>query len=136
MKAYSLFIYIICCIYRYTSIEIKPELKENILKFGCGINYKYEGMLAHSFDRCYVVTKFILPTAEDLKSSTLNFNKDCEYLRDTEEEQNEEAVQHYLDVRTYCRKIGPHVQFYKHQIKSHNETAHHILRNEVDSILP
>ena len=59
MKAYSLFIYIICCIYRYTFFEIKPELKKNILKFGYGINYKYEGMLAHSFDRFYVVTKLI-----------------------------------------------------------------------------
>ena len=55
MKAYSLLVYIICCIYRYTSIEIKPELKKNILKFGYGINYKYEEMLTHSYDRFYVV---------------------------------------------------------------------------------
>ena len=27
-------------------------------KFGYSINYKYEGMLLHSFDRFYVVTKF------------------------------------------------------------------------------
>ena len=72
MKGYSLFVLIICCIYRYTSFEIKPELKENILKFGYGINYKYEGMLAHSFDRFYVVTRFVLPTVKDLKFSTLN----------------------------------------------------------------
>ena len=66
MKAYSLFIFInFYCIYRYTSIEIKPELKKNILKFSYGINYKYEGMLAHSFDRFYVVTKFILPSFKD-----------------------------------------------------------------------
>ena len=38
----------------------------NILTFGYGITYKYEGMLAHSFDRYYVVTKFILPTASDI----------------------------------------------------------------------
>ena len=37
-----------------------PELKKNILKFGYGINYKYEGMLSHSFDRFYLVTKFEL----------------------------------------------------------------------------
>ena len=41
------------------------ELKKNILKFAYGINYKYEGMLSHSFDRFYVVTKF-----EDLKLTT------------------------------------------------------------------
>ena len=44
-----------------------PELKINILNFAYSINYKYEGMLAHSFDRSYVVTKFILPSIGDLK---------------------------------------------------------------------
>ena len=32
-----------------------PELKRNILNFGYGLNFKYEGMLSHSFDRFYVV---------------------------------------------------------------------------------
>ena len=71
MKAYSLIIVIICYIYRYTFVKIKPELKKNILKFGYGITYKYEGMLAHSFDRFYVVTKFILSTVKDLKCKCL-----------------------------------------------------------------
>ena len=44
-----------------------PELKRNILNFGYGINFKYEGMLLHSFDMLYVVTKFILPTIEGVK---------------------------------------------------------------------
>ena len=50
-------------------MEIKPELKKNVLNFGCGINYKYEGILAHSFDRFYVVVKLILPTASDINFS-------------------------------------------------------------------
>ena len=49
-----------------TCIEIKPKLQRNILNFGYGINYKYERMLAHSFDRFYVVTKFMLPMIGDL----------------------------------------------------------------------
>ena len=61
------------------SIEIRPELQRNILNFGYGINYKYEGMLAHSFDRFYVVTKFILPTIGDLKFSKLDFDYLCAY---------------------------------------------------------
>ena len=72
MKAYSLFVIIVCCIYRCASVEIRPKLRKNILKFGYGINYKYEQMLTHSFNRFYVVTKFILPTMKDLKFSTLN----------------------------------------------------------------
>ena len=64
MKAYSLIINF-SCICRYTSVEIKPKLKKNILNFGFGINFKYEGMLVYSFDRCYVVTTFLLPTMSD-----------------------------------------------------------------------
>ena len=58
----------------------KPELKKNILNFGYCINYKYEGMLAHSFDRFYMVTKFILPSIGDLNFSTLNYDNTCAYL--------------------------------------------------------
>ena len=62
-------------------MEIKPELQKKILKFGYGINYKYEGMLAHSFDRCHVITKYILPTLDDLKLSPIRYDKECNYLR-------------------------------------------------------
>ena len=65
---------------RYSSVEIRPELQKNILKFGYGINYKYKGMLAHSFDRFYVVTKFILQTLDDLKLSPIRYDKKCKYI--------------------------------------------------------
>ena len=58
---------LLCLSSRYSSDEIKLELQKKYFKFGYGINYKYEGMLAHSFDRFYVVTKFILPILDDLK---------------------------------------------------------------------
>ena len=62
------------------SIEIRPEFQRNILNFGYGINYKYEGMLAHPFDRFYVVTKFMLTMTGDLKFSQLNFDYTCVYM--------------------------------------------------------
>ena len=48
MKGYSLSIitFITCCICRYTSVKIKPELKKNILKFGHTIEAK-EHILDH-----------------------------------------------------------------------------------------
>ena len=52
------------------------------MKFGYGINYKYEGMLAHSFDRFYVITKLILPSIKDLKFSKLNYDNTCTYLQE------------------------------------------------------
>ena len=53
---------------------------KNILKFGYGINYKYKGLLAHSFDRFYVVTKFILPSIKDLQFSKLSYDSTGAYL--------------------------------------------------------
>ena len=70
----------ICYFYQSTSTKIKPELKKNILNFSYGINYKYEGMLAHLFDRFYVVTKFILLSIGYLKFSMLNYDNTCTYL--------------------------------------------------------
>ena len=45
MKIYILFC-IILKVFMGASIVIRPELQRNILNFGYGINYKYEGMLA------------------------------------------------------------------------------------------
>ena len=36
----------------------------------------------------------------------------------------------------YCAKLRPFMAFYKMQINAHNTTAHHILKNEVELILP
>ena len=51
-----------------------------ILNFGYGINYKYGGMLTHSFNRFYMVTKFMLPSIGDLNFSKLNYDNTCAYL--------------------------------------------------------
>ena len=93
MNIYSLFC-ILCQFYLSTSIKIKPELKKNILNFGYGINYKYEGMLVHSFDRFYVVTKFIWHTIGDLNFSKLNYDDACPYM-DNKNSQNTENKEIY-----------------------------------------
>ena len=102
MKFYSLFCNIFQA-YTSTSIKIKPELKKNILKCGYGINYKYEGILAHLFDRFYVVTKFILPMIGDLKLSKLDFDDTCAYM-DNEYGQNTESRKYMLDLKPFAQK--------------------------------
>ena len=57
-----------------------PELKWNILNFGYSVHYRNEGMLLHSFDRYYVVTKFELPKIKDLHLTTVQFDSTCSYL--------------------------------------------------------
>ena len=41
-----------------------------------------------------------------------------------------------LDLRTFCKKIEPFVIYYKRLIKSCSHTAHNILENEINLILP
>ena len=38
-------------------------------------------MLVHSFDRFYMVTKFMLPMIGDIKFSKLNFDHTCAYMK-------------------------------------------------------
>ena len=125
----------ICHFYQSTSTKIKPELKRNILNFGYGINYKYEGMFVHSFGRFYVVTKFILPSIGVLKFSKLNYDNTCAYLNDRST-QSSEISKNTLDLMTFCKKIEPLVMYYKRLIKSYNHMAHNILENEINLISP
>ena len=118
-----------------TCIEIKPKLQRNILNFGYGINYKYEGMLAHSFDRFYVVTKFMLPTIRDLKFSKLNYDYTCTYMK-KEYVPNTDSRKYLTELRTYCNKIKLFVNYYSKLIHSYNKTAHNILQNEINLLLP
>ena len=125
----------ICYFYKGTSTKIKPELKKNILNFGYGINYNYEALLVHSFDRFYVVIKFILPSIGELQFSKLNYKNTWVYL-DNKNTYGTETRKHMLDLVTFCKKIEPFVIYYKRLIKLYKNTAHNILKNEINLILP
>ena len=116
------------------SIKITPELPRNILNFGYGINYKYEGMLAHSFDRFYVITKFMLPMI-DLRFSKFDFDYTCAYI-EKEYAPNMVSRKYMLELRAYCNKIKPFVTYYNKPINSYNTTAHNILDKEIKLLLP
>ena len=113
-------------------MEIKLELKRNILKFGYIINYKYEGMLAHSFDRFNVITKFVLPILNDLKLSPIEYDKECHYLRNLDDEDDDQIKQNIKDLLFSCLKVRPFMALYRMQISTHNLTAHKILKKEVN----
>ena len=111
-------------------IKLNPELQKNILKFGYSINYKYEDMLAHSFDRFYIVTKFMLPSIGDIKFSRLNFDHSCAYMN-KEYAPNTDSRKYLTELKTYCNKIRPFVSHYTNLIKLYNTTAYNILENEI-----
>ena len=95
-------------------------------------------MLAHSFDRFYVVTKLILPSIGDLNFLMLNYDNTCAYL-DNKSMCNTNLKKQLLDLMTFCKKIEPiepFVLYYKRLIKSYINMAHNILENEMNLILP
>ena len=92
-------------------------------------------MLVYSFDRFYMVTKFILPSTGNLNLSKLNYDNTCTYLADRNI-CDADTKKYLLDLFAFCKKIEPYVSYYKRQIKSYNNTAHNILRNEIGLMLP
>ena len=92
-------------------------------------------MLTHSFDRFYMVTKFILPTIGDLKFSKLDFDDTCAYTKNNFTH-NTESRKYMLELKAFCNKIKPFVTYYNKIINSYNNTAHNIPEKEIKLILP
>ena len=92
-------------------------------------------MLVHSFDRFYVVTKFLLPMIGDMKFSRLNYCHTCAYMK-KEYAPNTDSRRYLTELRTYCNKIKPLVSYYSKIIDSYNKTTHNILQNEINPLLP
>ena len=109
-----------------------PELKRNILNFGYGVDFKYEGMLSHSFDRFYVVTKLELPKMKDLKLTTVQFDSKCIYLAARNKTQ---PSSYFHKLLAYCQKNCAILEFYKKQRSYYNCIAHEILTNEIGLIM-
>ena len=118
-------------VYNCSAVDIMPELKKNILNFGYGVNFKYEGMLSHSFDRFYIVTKFELPKTKDLKLATFGFDFECSYANHTSTSNTD-----YASLMNYCMKIAPYAWLYQRQIQYYNKTAYDTLANDIGKILP
>ena len=92
-------------------------------------------MLAHSFDRFYVVTKFILLMIGDLNFSKLDFDDTCTYM-ENKYAQNTDSVKYMLELKAFSNKIKPFVTYYNKLINSYNNTAHNILEKKIKLLLP
>ena len=131
---YLLALIFICHISNVSTMDINlGDLPNNVLKFGYGINYKYMGKVSHSFDRFYIVTKFELPKVEDLKCDEIPYDAECAHLDNRKPGQ---ILGILKDVKCYCIKIAPHIEYYRKQIAYYNQTAADILTNELALILP
>ena len=75
-----------------------------------------KGMLVHSYERFYIVTKFMLPSMGHIKFSNLNFNHSCTYMN-KEYAPNMDSSKYLAELKTYCNKIKPIVVYYSNLIK-------------------
>ena len=87
------------------TINVMPKLKKNVLNFGNRANFKYEGMLTHSFDTFYIVAKYEIPKVEHLQFTTFNFDLTCSHLNISKSP--------LLGLIKHCRRIAPFLKFYK-----------------------
>ena len=86
-------------------------------------------MLVHSFDRFYVVTKFMLPMIGDLKFSKLDFDYTCAYM-ENEYAHNTESRRYMLVLKAFCNKVRPFVTCYNKIINSYNNITYNILEKK------
>ena len=122
MSFLSIALCLLIFVYDISAVDIMPELKKYILNFGYGVNFKYVGMLSHSFDRFYIVTKFELPKIQDLKLATFGFDFECSYANHTST-----STTDYARLMNYCMKIMPYARLYQRQIQYYNKTAYNTL---------
>ena len=100
MHIYSTFIAVVLILlHEVLAVDVMPELKKTVLNFAYGVNFKYEGMLTHSFDRFYVVAKYEIPKIEHLQFATFSFDM-CNHL-------NISKTSYLLRYIRHCRRIAP-----------------------------
>ena len=119
---------LVLSLWKTFTIDVMLQLKKNVLNFGYGATFKYEGMLTHSFDRFHIVAKYEIPRMEHIQFTTFTFGLMCNHLNISKS-----PLLWYVK---HCRRIVPYVKFYKQQIDYYNQTAYELLQNEIGLLLP
>ena len=111
--AIILFLLLSALIYGTSAASIMPELKQNVLRFGYRVNFRYEGMLAHLFDRFYVVTRIEIPKVSDLNLTVFQFDYNCSHVANIEKDTKFKIPSTIKDMfKVYCRNMLFHICTY------------------------
>ena len=107
------------------------------MQFGYGVNFRYEGMLAHLFDRFYVVTRIEIPKVSDLNLTVFQFDYNCSHVPNIEKDTKFKIPSTIKDMfKVYCRNIIPYMYLYKHQVEYYEKKVYNILEKYIGLILP
>ena len=124
-------------IYGTSAVSIMPDLKQTVLRFGYRVNFRYEGMLAHPFDRFYVVTRIEIPKVSDLNLTVFQFDYNCTHVKNIENSTRFKVPDMIKDMfNVYCRNIIPYIYLYKHHLEYYEKTVYNILEKDIGMILP
>ena len=120
-----------------SAVSIMPELKHNVLRFGYGVNFRYEGMLAHSFIRFYVVTRIEILKVLHLNLTLFQFDYNCSHVTNIEKDTSFKVPSTIKDMfNVYCKNIIPYMYLYKHQVEYYEKAVYNILEKDIGLILP
>ena len=137
---YYFYLFLSIMVYSASAVSIMPELKQNVLRFGYGVNFRYEGMLLHLFDIFYVVTKVELPKVSDLNLTMSQFDYNCSHVTQIGRIKigfNFRVTNTILNIfRTYCVNLIPYMYLYKHQVEYYEKMVYNILEKDIGMILP
>ena len=132
-----LFLLLSVLVHDTSAVSIMLELKQNVLRFGYGVNFRYEGILAHLFDRFYVVTRIEIPKVLDLNLTMFQFDSNCTHVVHIENDTKFKVPDMIRDMfNVYCRNIIPYMYLYKHQVEYYEKTVYNILEKDIGMILP
>ena len=135
MKLSKLLIFLHMC--GATAVSIMPELKHTISRFGYGVNFRYGGMLSHSFDRFYVVMKIEIPKVLDLNLTIFQCDYNCSQVVNIKKGTKFTIPSTIRDMfNVYSKNIIPYMYLYKHQVEYYEKTVYDILEKDVGLILP
>ena len=55
---------------------------------------------------------------DDLKLSPIKYDKECNFLHNLDNMDNDQAKENIRDLPSYCAKLRPYMAFYKMQINA------------------
>ena len=120
-----------------SAVSIMPELKQNVLRFRYGVNFRYEGMLAHLFDRFYVITRIEIPKVSDLNLTVFQFDYNCSHVANIEKGTRFKIPDMMQNMfKQYCKNLIPYMYLYKHQVEYYEKMVYNILEKDRGMILP
>ena len=94
-------------------------------------------MLAHLFDRFYVVTRIEIPKVLDLNLTVFQFDYNCSHVAHIEKDTKFKIPSTIKDMfKVYCRNIIPYMYLYKHQVEYYEKTVYNIVEKDIGMILP